>query len=267
MAEAGMGVLTGDFDGDLDLDLFMTHLRNESNTLYAHEEFGFEDRTAEFGLASYSLPTTGFGTVALDVELDGDLDLFVGNGSVNRGDPRGDDVPPPWNRYAEPNHLYLQDGGKFAPAPDGVGGRMCSLVEMTRGVAVGDVDDDGDLDILVMNTHAPARLFRNDAPRRGNWLRVAPVDPRTGGIVIGTLVVVRAGGGAWLRRVDPAFSFLSSSDARAHFGLGPVDSVESIEVRWPDGAAERFPGGAPDRDVRVERGRGEPMPVFPGSSR
>ena len=143
---------------------------------------------------------------------------------------------------------------------------MCSRVEMTRGVAVGDVDDDGDLDVLVMNTHAPARLFRNDAPRRGRWLRVAPVDPRTGACVAGALVVVRAGGGAWLRLADPAFSFISSSDPRAHFGLGPVDAVDSIEVRWPDGTAERFPGGAPDRDVRVERGRGEPMARFPGGS-
>ncbi|MEZ5063586.1 MAG: CRTAC1 family protein [bacterium] len=260
MAEAGMGVLTGDFDNDLDLDLFMTHLRNESNTLYAAEGIGFEDRTAEFGLASLSLPATGFGTVTFDVELDGDLDLVVGNGAVNRGEPRKDsDQPAPWDRYAEPNHLYLMTDGKFGFASAEVGGELTSRVEVTRGLAVGDLDDDGDLDLLLTNTSGPARIYRNDAPRGGHWLRVRPTERAAGSVAIGAIVIVRAAGRSWMRLADPAFSYLSSSDPRVHFGLGNVEAVTSIDVKWPDGTFESFPGGAVDREVALVKGTGQAL--------
>jgi len=262
MAEAGMGVVAADFDGDLDLDLFMTHLRNESNTMYCWEgaALGFADCTGERGLAAGSMPTTGFGTVAFDVELDGDLDLFVANGSVNRGDPwPGAEVPSPWDRYAEPNHLWLNEGGRFVLAGD-VGGTMTARVEVTRGVAVGDVDADGDLDVLLANVQGPARLYRNDAPRRGRWLLVRPVESARGGIALGATVTVRAGGRSFLRTVASGTSYLSGSDPRVHFGLGAVDEVDEIVVRWVDGRSERFGGGAPDREVVVVRGSGEAIP-------
>jgi hypothetical protein len=263
MAEAGMGVLAADLDNDLDFDLFMTHLRNESNTLYVNEgpEIGFEDRTAGWGLGSPSMPTTGFGTVALDVELDGDLDLYVGNGSVNRGDPwPGVEVPTPWDRYAEPNHLYLNDGdARFTLAVEEAG-TMGSRIEWTRGVAVGDVDADGDLDVLLVNGHGPARLYRNDAPRAGRWLIVRAIKAPPGGDALGAIVTVTAGGRRIMRTVRAAFSYLSSSDPRAHFGLGQVESVDEILVAWPDGTRERFPGGPPDRVVEVVHGQGTVVP-------
>ena len=263
MAEAGMGIVAADFDGDLDLDLFMTHLRNESNTLYVNEgpDVGFEDRTAGWGLGAASMPTTGFGVCYFDVELDGDIDLFVGNGSVNRGERwPGATVPEPWDRYAEPNHLYLNDGkGRFSVGA-AEAGDMAVPIELTRGVSVGDVDADGDLDLLLVNGHGPARLYRNDAPRAGRWLLVSAVDPATGGIATGARVIVDAGGRRFLRTINGSYSYLSCSDPRAHFGLGPANSVDAIEVKWPDGERERFAGGAVDRAVTVVRGEGERLP-------
>jgi hypothetical protein len=261
MAEAGMGVVAADFDDDLDLDLFMTHLRNESNTLYVFEgaEIGFEDRTGTLGLATPSLRTTGFGTVAIDVELDGDLDVVVVNGAVNRGEPwDGEQVGPPWNRFAEPNQVYRRDPGGFVAAPEEAG--PLGRVEVSRGLACGDVDGDGDLDLLVANAQGPARLYRNIAPAGGAWLAVRPVDAAGGPVVPGSEVVVVAGGVSRLRRAVAAFSYLSSSDPTAHFGLGPATVADRIEVRWPDGSREMFPGTGLSRIVECVRGTGTAAP-------
>lgn len=256
MAEAGMGVLAGDFDDDLDLDLFMTHLRQESNTLYAWEGFGFEDRTADFGLATASLPSTGFGTVAFDVELDGDLDLFVANGAVLRGEERPESgLEAPWRFYAEPNQFFVNEGGVLTVAPAATMGALGEHVEVSRGAAIGDLDDDGDLDVLVTNAHGALRLYRNDAPRAGRWLRVVP-RLESGAVASGARVEVTAGSDRWLRLADPALSYLSSCDPRAHFGVGAHERVDGIVVVWPDGSRERFPGGATNAEFVVRRGEG-----------
>jgi hypothetical protein len=206
------------------------------------------------------MPTTGFGTCAFDVELDGDLDLFVGNGSVNRGDPfPGTVLPAPWKLYAEPNHLYLNDGrGSFQLAPREAGAAG-SHVELTRGVCAGDVDDDGDVDLLLANAQGAARLFRNDAPRRGRWLRLSVLGA-SGCPAPGAIVTVRAGGRTFLRPVSPGSSYLSSNDPRVHFGLGESAAVEEISVLWPDGVRERFPAAAPDSSLEIRRGRGTVVP-------
>ena len=255
--EAGMGIVAADFDNDRDFDLFMTHLKRESNTIYENlgPDLGFEDATSSTGLGTTSMPWTGFGTVAFDVELDGDLDLFIANGAVNRSDPLpGVEVGHPWNLFAEPNQLYLNDGtGRFELLEDGCG-TLCSRVEMTRGVAAGDYDADGDLDLLLANSHSPSRLYRNDAPRRGSWLVVRAVDPALRRDAIGAVVEVRAGEKRYLRRITHATSYLSSGDARAHFGLGGLESIDSITVVWPGGEEEEFDGGPVDRVVELVRG-------------
>jgi enediyne biosynthesis protein E4 len=262
MTEAGMGVIAADLDDDLDLDLFMTHLRNESNTLYTFEgpDVGFEDHTAEYDLAAPSLATTGFGLVVFDVELDGDLDFAVANGSVNRGDTwPGCASPPPWDRYAEPNQLYLNQGnGHFALAPEEAG--PIGTIEVTRGLAMADIDHDGDLDLLFANTQAAPHLYRNDAPRQGHWLFVRPVKRRGGAVAIGSEVVVKAGGVSRLRLAVADYGYLSSSIPDAHFGLGNATSVDEIDVTWPDGKRERFDGGAVDRSVTLVQGEGGALP-------
>ncbi|MCH2107323.1 MAG: VCBS repeat-containing protein, partial [Planctomycetes bacterium] len=168
--EAGMGVLAEDLDGDGTMDLFMTHLRNESNTLYKNLGGGhFTDATARVGIARPSLPATGFGTTALDIELDGDLDIVVVNGRVTRTDAApGAALPAPWDVYCEANMILMGEGASYTPAQ--ATGDFDADVSVSRGLARGDIDADGDLDLVVTGVAGPVKLYRNDTPRAGAWL-------------------------------------------------------------------------------------------------
>lgn len=257
--EAGMGVLAADLDNDLDYDLFMTHLTDESNTLYRNlgGNLGFEDASSVSGLTTTSMLFTGFGTAALDADLDGDLDLAAINGRVRRGDRIPNGLPAPWVDYAEPNLFYANDGqGRFEDRSRDAAGFTIDT-EISRGLAVGDFDADGDLDLLVSNTQGPARLYRNDSPRQGHWLIVDAFDPRLHRTALGAEVRVVAGSRQWLRTISAAGSYQSSHDPPAHFGLGETNTVDQISVRWPDGLEETFPGVAVDQRLRLQRGRGK----------
>jgi hypothetical protein len=258
-AEAGMGVLAADFDNDADLDFFLTHLSSETNTIYRNlgGDIGFEDATSTSGLGPPSLPYTGFGTAAFDAELDGDFDIVVGNGRVSRDAPRpGVRIPPPWDEYAEPNLFFTGDGrGKFSFACD-VAKQFCDPLEITRGLATGDIDRDGDIDFVISNAQGRARVYRNDAPRKGHWLIVRAIDPRLKREAIGAQVTVTCSGSQWVSVVQAGSSYLSHGDTRLHFGLGACDSFDQIEVRWPDGLVELFRGGGVDRAMDIERGTG-----------
>jgi hypothetical protein len=254
--EAGMGIAAGDCDADGDLDLLVTHLVQQTNTLYRQVAPGtFADATSVAGLGAPSIDETGFGAAFLDADLDGDLDLLVANGRVTRRVAHADaDLGPHWTPYAEPNALYVNDGtGRFAPAGRDAGD-LSAHVEVSRGLAVGDLDADGDLDVVVTNGNGTVRLYRNEMPRDGHWLIVRAID--AGRDALGAQVVVEAGDRRWRRDVRPAHSYLSSSDPRPHFGLGDASTVDRITVTWPDGTTEVFEGGAVDRIVEVRRGAG-----------
>jgi enediyne biosynthesis protein E4 len=273
--EASMGVAMGDVDGDGDLDLFMTHLVEETNTLYLDQGGGFEDRTFDAGLGAPSLAYTGFGTGFFDADQDGDLDVLVVNGKVRRdvaaalpaaegGEPdrsataRGASPAAELAPYAEPNQLFANDGsGRFREVGAACG-TLCSRREISRGLTFGDVDGDGDLDLVVTNNHGPARLFRNDVPAKGHWLAMRAIDGRLKRDAVGALVSVEAGGRRLVRPVSHAYSYLSSTDATLYFGLGAAAAVDRITVRWPGGAVEEFAGGPADRRLVVERGQGHP---------
>ena len=134
---------------------------------------------------------------------------------------------------------------------------LCSPHEVTRSVAIGDIDRDGDVDLLLSNIHGPSRLYRNDTPREGRWLAIRAVDPRLRRDAIGARVVVSAGGREFHRTVSGGFGYLSSSPPVVHLGIGDAERADSIEVRWPDGMRERFPSGPVDRTLTLVRGEGE----------
>jgi hypothetical protein len=255
VAQAGMGVALGDVDGDGLLDVFVTHMPEESNTLWRQGPRGlFADRTAAAGLASPRWRGTGFGTVLGDFDHDGALDLAVVNGRIRKADAPGNAaLGPHWGMYAERNQLFANDGtGRFRDV-SAANAAFCGTANVARGLCCGDVDGDGALDLLVTTVAGRARLYRNVAPGRGHWLLVRALDPTLHRDAYGALVTVRAGDRTWVRPITAAGSYLCSSDPRAHFGLGKVDHVDAVEVVWPDGARETFPGGAADRQLVLER--------------
>ena len=259
--EAGMGVLADDLTNRGRPDLFVTHLGGETNTLYRNEGplAGFTDFTGSSGLGASSRRFTGFGTCGLDFDLDGDLDLIVVNGRVRRGDP----WPTPnvgshshRDLFAEPNLVYLSEGDRFRLLGPEVRS-LAERVEISRGLAMGDLDGDGDGDLILGNIESPARLYLNETPRRGRWLLVRARDPRLNRDAIGARITLDVGGRKLVRTVRRAFSYLSSSDVRVHFGLGAVDRAESLLVRWPDGLEERFAVDSVDCLVELKRGEGK----------
>jgi len=256
-AEASMGIALGDADADGNPDLFLTHLREETNTLYRNGGArGFRDDTRRWGLAVPSVPFTGFGTGFIDFDLDGDQDLLVVNGRVTRGAPLADTDKGYWASYAEPNAAFENDGhGEFRQVTSGMEA-FVGPVATSRGLAFGDVDDDGDVDVLITNLGAPTRLLRNDAVG-GHWLTVRAVDPSLSRDAIGATVSVFAGGREQRQIIQSGYSYLSANDPRAHFGLGAsARGADRIVVRWPGGDVETFPGVAADRMVTVQRGHG-----------
>jgi hypothetical protein len=256
-SEAGMGIAVGDIDSDPGLDLFVTHLKGESNTFYSGTPQGYRDRTMTTGLAPPSIRFTGFGTGFLDFDQDGDLDLAVVNGNVTRTSPvQSGQASSHWDAYALPNFLFENQGnGRFRDvseaAPDLTEPRATS-----RGLVFGDVDNDGDIDLLVTNAGGRALLYRNDVPDKGGWLIVRVVDPALKRDAIGATVTVFAGDLSLRRLVTGGYSVFSSSDPRAHFGTGSATAVDSILVHWPGGSEEVFPGGPTGRHITLERGRG-----------
>jgi hypothetical protein len=180
----------------------------------------------------------------------------VGRGKTYPGVQLGE----PWRNYGEPNQLFQNDGaGRFTPMGTDAG-PIITDVEITRGSAAADLDGDGDLDLLVTNCHSTARLYRNDTPPAGHWLSVRAIDPRLRRDAIGAVVAVRYGESRALRPITSAVGYQSSTLPIAHFGLGGADRYDAIDVRWPDGRLETFPGGAADRAVELRRGEGEVRP-------
>lgn len=252
-ALANMGVALGDVDGDGLFDVFVTHLTNETHTLWSQTSRGqFRDRTVPAGLAPPGSRGTGFGTVLADFDHNGALDVVVVNGRVARAQPVAEDILGPfWSQYAERNQLFANDGtGRFRDISS-QNRPLCGIPGVYRGLACGDIDGDGALDLLVTALAGTARLYRNVAPKRGHWLLVRAIDPACKRDAYGAEITVRAGERRWTRWINPGSSYLCSNDPRAHFGLGRADHADAIDVLWPDGTTESFPGCPADQRPEI----------------
>ena len=259
-AMAGMGVALGDVSGNGLFDLYVTHLGSETNTLWQQGPRGqFRDQSTAAGLTDTHWRGTGFGTLMADFDCDGWLDIALVNGRVALGGNARASGQGFWEPYAERNQLLAGVGnGRFldvsldSPA-------LCGFWNIGRGLACGDVDGDGAPDLLVNSIAGKARLLRNVAPRKGHWLLLRVVDPAYNRDAYGAELRVRAADREWLRQVQTAESYLSSSSPLVHVGLGSSNHFDAIVVTWPDGQRELFPGGPADRQLELRRGQGRQL--------
>jgi hypothetical protein len=251
--QGSMGVDAGDTDGDGDEELFVTNLDNEGHTLYLNlGQALFEDRTVETGL--FKLGSTGFGTRFLDYDNDGWLDLVVVNGAVRHLSgqaQKGDPYP-----LKQRNQLFHNDRGRrFSDATDTAGSAFKPL-DVARGVASGDIDNDGDVDVVIFNNSGRARVLLNEAGSRRHWVGVRVLDEwHRRDAVQSRLVLVNRGGRDAVRRVRTDGSYAAASDPRVIFGLGADGSPQTIRVHWAGGRVEEFRGLGVDRYWILESGQ------------
>ncbi|HSB61434.1 MAG TPA: CRTAC1 family protein, partial [Vicinamibacteria bacterium] len=234
-AQASMGVAVGDVDGDGVLDVFTTNFSEDFSTLYRGLGDGlFEDVSKGSGVGPATYRALSWGTALADLDNDGDLDLVVVNGHIY---PQIDLHPELIGTYAQRN-LLLENESRpgtitFRDVTDDAGPGF-QQARSSRGLAVGDFDDDGRLDLLISNLDGPPTLLRNEG-RRGSWLTVVCEGAHGEPNPMGTTVTVRVGGRSQTRDVAAGDSFLGTHDPRAHFGLGTAHAADEVDVRWPDG--------------------------------
>jgi hypothetical protein len=258
-ALSGMGVTAADFDIDGDEDIFVTNLTGEQNTLYQNDGSGnFEDLTNVYGLGHTTLSSTGFGTSWFDYDNDGRLDLFVASGEVRTIDSqRGKAFP-----YRQKNQLYHNEGKVFREVTDRAGPAF-QVPGVGRGAAFGDIDNDGDIDIVVTNANGPVQLLLNQVGSRNHWLQALLQGVHTNRDAYGAIVILRRKGRPPIRRrVGTDGSYLSAHDPRVHFGLGTDAELkesppESLSVMWPDGYQESWEVRQSDRVMHLTEGQGK----------
>jgi hypothetical protein len=255
-AKAGMGVTAEEVDNRGTVAILVTNLSREGATLFRGTRGVFEDVTTQYGFAAPTFAFTGFGTKWVDYDNDGRLDLFVANGAVTIVESlRARPYP-----YGQRNLLFHGEGpGRKFLETSAVAGEVFQRVDVGRGVAIGDIDNDGAVDILVTNNNGPVRLLHNDIQPKQHWLEVRLQGVRSNRSGLGARVgVLRDGAEPLWRRVHTDSSYLSASDPRVHFGLGTSASVQRLEVRWPEGVEESWDDVQGDRVVALRQGSGKP---------
>ena len=253
IAKAGMGVAAADIDNDADIDVMVVNLEGQTDSFFRNEGTHFRDATAELGLGLTG-KFTRFGVTLSDFNNDTFLDLYEANGKVSAPSPTAGNI------FDEPNVLLIGGPRRFTDASM-MGGTAESLVHTSRGLAVGDVDGDGGLDLLITNRDASAYLLMNRAPR-GNWIRFAArLTPGSGNIqrdAYSATIAMTVGSTRFHRNVQPDGSYLSYSDPRVHVGLADAAAVTDVTVRWPGTTDEEtFGDFEANQTVVLIRGEGE----------
>jgi len=243
-AQAGMGVDAGDYDGDGRTDLVLTAFAHDTNTLYRNlDGRQFEDAAAASGLNARTFSRMSWGAAFLDADLDGRLDLFFANGHIfaDIGD-----YPQLGESFAQKNQLLLNEDGRFRDVSQSAGGGL-QVAKVSRGLAVGDLDDDGDPDLVVSNMDDTPTLLENRQRTGHHWVAFRVVSPTTNRFAIGAKVTVDASGSKQFREIRSGGSYLSQSDLRPLFGLGDYSGPVDVEVRMPGGRRWRWQALRSDR--------------------
>ena len=235
LAEAGMGTDWGDFNNDGLLDVYVTNLNLEMHTLHQNKGSGlFSDVTVQTGIGEPSLAFVGFGTAFFDYDNDGNLDVATANGHILDNVSLSSEN----TTYAQRKLLFHNSGNGTFNEVGLTSGSGFGLEKVGRGLAVGDIDNDGALDLLINNCNQMADLLRNVSHTGNNWLIIKAVGTQSNRDGIGTRLLLKGGGLTQIREVKAGSSYQSQNDLRAHFGLGKVSRVDRLELRWPSGTID-----------------------------
>ena len=247
MVQAGMGLGVGDFRLDGNLHIVKTHFSGDTPAVYLNDGKGnFRDGTLRSGLAAETR-FIDWGVGVADLDNDGNPDIFIATGGI---------YPELADQYRTPRVIFRNLGeGRFEELPEGHAGPGVDAAHASRGCAFGDFDNDGDVDIVIVNHNEPPSLLRNDVDPAKHWLKVKLTGVQSNRSAIGARVTVRYGGRIQAQEVLSQSSYLSVNDSRLHFGLGAAEAAE-VEIRWPLGRVEKLEKVAADQLIQVKEGSG-----------